>query len=74
MNDSDIYRMTDAYRDRHPELDPPGPDEDSLRAYFADHLHEDWPDGFVARCLAGWSCLTVGAALAILALVWLVTT
>lgn len=76
MKDSDIYRMTDAYRDRHPDLDPPGPDEDSLRGYFVGGLHADWPD---RRC--GWLAGFGGVAAAVLAgallalyVVWAVTS
>lgn len=68
IRDSDIYREIII----HPWEDA-NLDDDSLRATFA--ADPCWcrrqPDPVL---LAGWSCLAVGAALAILALVWLVTT
>jgi hypothetical protein len=68
IRQSDIHRMIDDWKDAHPE---PGPDEDSLRAYFAGALHQDWRDRMdptVRRCLA-----VMAGAVLVLAVVWLVT-
>jgi len=72
ITDADIYgEVIHPWEDAHPE---PGPDEDSLRAYFADDRRQDWP----ARCgwLAGYggvaAAVLVGAVLA-LWVVWAVT-
>jgi hypothetical protein len=70
IRDSEIARLIDAWEDEHPE---PGPDEDTLRAYFAGQLHADWPR---AGWLAGYggvvAAVLIGAVLALL-VVWAVT-
>lgn len=78
MRDSDIYReVIHPWEDAHPDA---GPDEDSLRAYFAGRLHADWPDRAHRRVIDQpvRHCLAViagsfAAAVLILTIVWTVT-
>ena len=74
ITQSEIHRMIDGWEDEHVAA---GPDEDSLRAYFAGQLHRDFtPPAAGPGWLAGYggivAAVLIGAGLA-LWVVWAVT-